>query len=109
MAGGFQGRRDTGNRRFQQRHYEAVARSLSNTKCRAMVTGNADALTAWERVVEDLASMFDHDSHRSEYGVFKRDLFYRACAYEGKPFVCDDVTVPVTATWQVILCGDEAA
>lgn len=79
MGGGFQGTRSSNTRRFQQRHYEAVAEVLRDLKSSALVTVRPDTHAVWVRTVAEFAYMFGLDARRSEYGPFKVDLFMEAC------------------------------
>jgi hemoglobin-like flavoprotein len=69
--------RHTGKPRFQQRHYESVARTLLEAKANQLVSVRSDTLHAWENIVETFADMFARDNP-----AFKRNRFYAACAYE---------------------------
>jgi hypothetical protein len=64
---------------FHKRHYEAVARTLRETKASQLVSVRVDTLHAWEAVVEMLDYMFRRDNIK-----FNSDTFRAAAGYEGE-------------------------
>jgi hypothetical protein len=65
---------------FERRHYESVARTLLEAKAMQLISVRIDTLHVWENIVQAFADMFARDNPG-----FKRDRFYAACAYEGRP------------------------